>query len=106
MPHHNLLSGDWHRLQSQSRRAQLRRSAGEEACGGKSSQCASVGVCLPTACLQEFKVKFKIDCTTEEKAMFRLRTAAAKTRESVSGKTAVLCTWYAVVQQHLQEFQR
>jgi molecular chaperone DnaK (HSP70) len=36
--------------------------------------------------LQEFKVKCKIDCTTEEKAMFRLRTAAAKTREIVSGK--------------------
>ena len=35
--------------------------------------------------VEEFKVKFKIDCTTEEKAMFRLRTAAAKTRESVSG---------------------
>jgi len=35
--------------------------------------------------VEEFKKKFKIDCTTEEKAMFRLRTAAAKTRESVSG---------------------
>jgi hypothetical protein len=28
---------------------------------------------------------FDIDCTREEKAMFRLRMAAAKTRESVSG---------------------
>lgn len=38
--------------------------------------------------MQEFKVNFKIDCTTEDKAMFRLRAAAAKTRESVSGTYA------------------
>ena len=44
--------------------------------------------CVTPAPVQEFKVKFKIDCATEEKAMFRLRTAAAKTRESVSGAAA------------------
>jgi molecular chaperone DnaK (HSP70) len=50
-----------------------------------SLSCSSSASVSNSLCLQEFKVKFKIDCTTEEKAMFRLRTAAAKTRESVSG---------------------
>ena len=50
-----------------------------------SLSCSSSVLLLNSLFLQEFKVKFKIDCTTEEKAMFRLRTAAAKTRESVSG---------------------
>ncbi len=50
--------------------------------------------------VEEFKVKFEIDCTTEEKAMFRLRTAAAKTRESVSGMSAAAISfacWYSNV---------
>jgi hypothetical protein len=33
-------------------------------------------------------VNYKIDCTKKEKATFRLRTAAAKTIESVSGAAA------------------